>query len=177
MSKKQSLAQNKTLGHIIALAFYMAVGYFLFTAASNMNYEWKWTSIPKYFVYEQTQSVTAPVGGVLIEDKGKYYLENDDGKTLLNIDSSYTFEYEIGADIYEFDNIASRTTTKIGPVLKGFWITIKISFFAAILTYLLGIITALMKLSTFVFLRDIATVYITLVRGTPLLVQIFYFIL
>ncbi|SKB42520.1 amino acid ABC transporter permease [Malaciobacter marinus] len=175
MSKKQSLAQNKTLGHIIAFAFYLAVGYFLYSAASNMNYEWKWTSIPKYFVYEKTVNVTAPTGGVLMEEEGKYFLKNDDGKTFLNIDSSYILEYEVGSEIYEFDYVASKTVTKPGPVLIGLWTTLKISFFAAILTFFVGIITALMKLSSYVFLKDIATVYITLVRGTPLLVQIFLF--
>ncbi|PHO17980.1 ABC transporter permease [Malaciobacter molluscorum LMG 25693] len=175
MSKKQSFAQNKTLGHIIAFMFYIAVGYFLYTAATNMNYEWKWTSIPKYFVYTDTQNITAPVGGVLKKEDGKYYIQNDDGKTFLNIDDSYKLEYKLGSDIYEFDFIASKTVTKTGPVLWGLWVTLKISFFAAILTYLIGIITALMKLSSYVFLRDIATVYITIVRGTPLLVQIFLF--
>ena len=63
----------------------------------------------------------------------------------------------------------------VGPVLSGLWVTLKISFFAMILTLVLGIIVALMKLSSMVFLRDIATVYITIVRGTPLLVQIFLF--
>ncbi|AXH10642.1 ABC transporter permease [Malaciobacter halophilus] len=175
MSKKQSLAQNKTLGHFIAFAFYIAVGYFLYSAASGMNYEWKWTSIPKYFVYEQNINVTAPTGGVLMEEEGKYFLKNDDGKTYLDIDSSYELEYNIGADIYEFDYVASKTITKAGPVLIGLWTTLKISFFAAILTFIIGIVTALMKLSSYVFLKDIATVYITLVRGTPLLVQIFLF--
>ncbi len=175
MSKRQSLAQNKTLGHLIALAFYLAVGYFLYVAASSMNYEWKWNSIPKYFIYEQAVNVSAPVGGTLMEKEGKYFLKNDDGETPLNIDSSYALEYQIGDDIYEFDIIASKTITKTGPVLEGLWITLKISFFAAILTFIIGIITALMKLSSYVFLRDIATVYITLVRGTPLLVQIFLF--
>ena len=52
MAKKhQSLAQNKNVGHLVALCFYMAVGYFLYIAASNMNYVWKWNSIPDYFVY------------------------------------------------------------------------------------------------------------------------------
>ncbi len=176
MSKKQSLAQNKTLGHFIALAFYMAVGYFLYIAASNMNYEWKWNSIPKYFIYEKAINISAEFDGKLVEKEGKYFLKNNNGEiTLLNIDSSYILEYQIGDEIYEFDIIASKTITKVGPVLEGLWVTLKISFFAAILTFIIGIITALMKLSSYVFLRDIATVYITLVRGTPLLVQIFLF--
>ena len=71
MAKKhQSLAQNKNVGHLVALCFYMAVGYFLYIAASNMNYVWKWNSIPDYFVYTETKNVEAPANGKLIIEDG-----------------------------------------------------------------------------------------------------------
>lgn len=175
MARKQSLFQNKNVGHTLALVFYILVGYFFYMAASNMNYVWKWNSIPKYFVYEQSIDVEAPFDGTLVEEKGIYYLSNDDGKTKLEVTSDYTFEASIGEDVYQDDPIASKQITKAGPVLNGLWITLKISFFAAILTFIIGIVVALMKLSSIVFVRDIATVYITIIRGTPLLVQIFLF--
>ncbi len=71
--------------------------------------------------------------------------------------------------------ISLKNQRKSWPVLEGLWVTLKISFFAAILTFIIGIVVALMKLSSYQFLKDIATVYITIVRGTPLLVQIFLF--
>ena len=176
MAKKhQSLAQNKNVGHLIALCFYIAVGYFLYIAASNMNYIWKWNSIPDYFVYTETKTVEAPANGKLIVQDGIYYLENSDEKVKLNLDASYKFSYVLGEDVYEGDYIATKSQKKTGPILNGLWITLKISFFAAILTFIIGTIVAFMKLSSYQFLKDIATVYITIVRGTPLLVQIFLF--
>ena len=176
MAKKhQSLAQNKNVGHLIALCFYIAVGYFLYIAASNMNYIWKWNSIPDYFVYTETKTVEAPANGKLIVQDGIYYLENSDEKVKLNLDASYKFSYVLGEDVYEGDYIATKSQKKTGPILNGLWVTLKISFFAAILTFILGTIVAFMKLSSYQFLKDIATVYITIVRGTPLLVQIFLF--
>jgi len=175
MAKKQSFAQNRTAGHLIALLFYIALGYFFYNAASNMNYVWKWNSVPKYFVYEEVISVESPVDGKLVLEDGKYYVQGDEKVQLEDIDSSFSFEYEVGEDLYEGDAIASKSETRAGPVLNGLWVTLKISFFAAILTFIIGIIVALMKLSSYIFLRDIATVYITIVRGTPLLVQIFLF--
>ena len=176
MAKKhQSLAQNKNLGHLIALCFYIAVGYFLYIAASNMNYIWKWNSIPDYFVYTETKTVEAPANGKLIVQDGIYYLENSDERVKLNLDASYKFSYVLGEDVYEGDYIATKSQKKTGPILNGLWVTLKISFFAAILTFILGTIVAFMKLSSYQFLKDIATVYITIVRGTPLLVQIFLF--
>jgi polar amino acid transport system permease protein len=176
MAKKhQSLAQNKNVGHLIALCFYIAVGYFLYIAASNMNYVWKWNSIPDYFVYTETKTVEAPTNGKLIVEDGIYYLENSDDRVKLNVDSSYKFSYELGEKVYEGDYIATKSEKKTGPILNGLWVTLKISFFAAILTFVIGTVVAFMKLSSYQFLKDIATVYITIVRGTPLLVQIFLF--
>ena len=176
MAKKhQSLAQNKNVGHLIALCFYIAVGYFLYIAASNMNYIWKWNSIPDYFVYTETKTVEAPANGKLIVQDGIYYLENSDERVKLNLDASYKFSYVLGEDVYEGDYIATKSQKKTGPILNGLWVTLKISFFAAILTFVIGTIVAFMKLSSYQFLKDIATVYITIVRGTPLLVQIFLF--
>ena len=59
------LLQNKAFGHAVAVAFYLVLGYLLFTAASNMNYIWKWTSVPKYFAYEKTDTLTAPLDGTV----------------------------------------------------------------------------------------------------------------
>lgn len=175
--KNQSWAQNKKLGHVLALLFYIGVGLFFYNAASNMNYVWKWNSIPKYFVYEETKSVEAPVDGVLIVENGQYFVKSDldDEKIKVDIDDTYILEYGVDESFYQGDYIASKTETKMGPVLNGLWVTLKISFFAAILTFVIGVVVALMKLSSYQFLKDIASVYIAIIRGTPLLVQIFLF--
>lgn len=176
MAKRhQSLAQNKNLGHFIALMFYVVIGYFLYLAASNMNYVWKWNSIPQYFIYTENKVVESPASGELILEDNTYYVKTEDDKIKLNLDNSYQISYEIGENVYEGDYIAKKSEKKMGPVLEGLWVTLKISFFAAILTFIIGIVVALMKLSSYQFLKDIATVYITIVRGTPLLVQIFLF--
>ncbi|WP_421715261.1 amino acid ABC transporter permease [Arcobacter arenosus] len=175
MAKKQSWTQNKNAGHLIALVFYIAVGYFFYVAASNMNYVWKWNSVPKYFAYEEITNVEAPIDGKLVLEDGKYFLDGDEKVALPKLDSSFSFEYKVGDNIYQYDYIASKKETKAGPILNGLWVTLKISFFSAILTFFIGIIVAFMKLSSLSFLRSIATVYITVVRGTPLLVQIFLF--
>lgn len=70
--RHQSLAQNKNLGHLIALAFYILVGYSLYIAASNMNYVWKWNSIPDYFMYTETITQEAPSDGKLVQEDGVY---------------------------------------------------------------------------------------------------------
>lgn len=175
MAKKQSFAQNRTAGHLIALAFYIAIGFFFYKAASEMNYVWKWNSVPKYFVYEEVTDIEAPADGKLVLEDGKYFISGVNKVEISGLDSSFLLEYDVGEEVYEGDALASKSEQKAGPILQGLWVTLKISFFAAILTFIIGVIVALMKLSSYVFLRDIATVYITIIRGTPLLVQIFLF--
>lgn len=175
MAKKQSWTQNKNIGHLIALCFYVVIGYFFYVAASNMNYVWKWNSVPKYFAYEEVTNIEAPIDGKLVLENGVYFIQGEDTAELKNLDSSFSFNYQVGDNVYQYDYIATKTQTKAGPILNGLWVTLKISFFSAILTFIIGIIVAFMKLSHLSFLRSIATVYITIVRGTPLLVQIFLF--
>jgi len=56
--------------------------------------------------------------------------------------------------------------------IEGFMITIIISFFALILSFIIGLFFAYAQKSTFIPLRFLARFYIEIIRGTPLLVQI-----
>ncbi|MCT4562947.1 MAG: amino acid ABC transporter permease [Maledivibacter sp.] len=57
--------------------------------------------------------------------------------------------------------------------IRGTGITLLISFFGVILGVAIGVLLALMKMSKKSVLRMIAATYIEIVRGTPLLVQLF----
>jgi len=172
----ETFLKNHKVGHLMALLFFLVIGYSFYVAAANMNYIWKWNSVPKYFVYDKTLTIESPADGILESKNGKYFLKTDNKDiNLENLDDSYKFKYKLGESVYEDDDIASKTITKAGPIINGLYTTLKITFFAAILTFAFGIVTALMKLSSYIFLQDIATVYITIIRGTPLLVQMFLF--
>lgn len=60
----------------------------------------------------------------------------------------------------------------IPAFLAAAWITVKLSVIGVVLGLLLGLIIALFKISRFKALRAIAATYITIIRGTPLIVQI-----
>ncbi len=57
--------------------------------------------------------------------------------------------------------------------LKGAWYTLELSFFGVLLGTLLGVALALMRISSLWPLKLVATAYIELIRGTPMLVQVF----
>ena len=175
MKKTVPLSQNKTLGHFLAVSFFAIIGYLFFIAASNMNYIWSWSSMPKYFAYNDIQVVEAPVDGKLLIQSGKYFVINDDDKIKLDITDSYKLNYKNNEDIYEGDEVASTSAWTLGPIGHGLIITLQISFLASIIAAIMAMTVALMRLSPYQVLKDIGTVYVAVVRGTPLLVQIFLF--
>ena len=61
-----------------------------------------------------------------------------------------------------------------GPILDGLKITLNITWISLILTYIIGLVTALMRLSNSLLARWVARVYLEITRNTPLLVQIFF---
>ena len=65
-------------------------------------------------------------------------------------------------------------TQAFGPMLEGL---VKYSIPITIVTFILGLIialfTALMRISSSKVLRGIARVYVSIIRGTPMIVQLF----
>lgn len=66
-----------------------------------------------------------------------------------------------------------------GPLLRGLWVTLQITFWGALLAFALGLVTALLRLSRSWAGHLLATIYLEAVRNTPLLIQmyLFYFVL
>ncbi|MGI9491083.1 MAG: amino acid ABC transporter permease [Geminicoccaceae bacterium] len=66
-----------------------------------------------------------------------------------------------------------------GPLTKGLLVTLQITFWSALLALVIGLATALLRLSRSASGYFLATAYLELVRNTPLLVQmfLFYFVL
>ncbi|MFO7714589.1 amino acid ABC transporter permease [Desulfosarcina sp.] len=61
-----------------------------------------------------------------------------------------------------------------GPLLKGLVVTLKVSAISLMLSSLLGLVTAVCRLSGSFAARAIARIYLELIRNTPLLVQLFF---
>ena len=60
-------------------------------------------------------------------------------------------------------------------LIEGVLTTLKLTVFAVVLGALLGIVVAVLKMSKSKIIRFLITVYIEVIRGTPLLLQLFLF--
>ena len=177
MSKhRQSIFESTTLGKLGAVGFYLLLAVALFNAASNMNYSWKWNSVPKYFAYEKVETVSADFDGTVHIQGKQLTLTADDGKTkIYPIEEEYKPAVDDEDDIYEGDAVLEMTHWVPGPLVNGLIVTLKISALGGLIAFFFASILAFMRISKFPLLQYIASSYITVIRGTPLLVQIFIF--
>ena len=68
-----------------------------------------------------------------------------------------------------------RVFGEVQPLLTtGLWITVEVTVLSLLLALVIGLISCFLALSKRAPLRWISKVYVGLIRGTPLLVQVFY---
>ena len=65
-------------------------------------------------------------------------------------------------------------TFTAGPLLQGLKVTLNITWISMILTYAIGLLTALLRLSDSIVGRAFARIYLELASNTPLIVQLFF---
>ena len=81
----------------------------------------------------------------------------------------------LGLVIYATGNADPAFTIEWGPfILGGVGITIGVCVASIFLATILAVIGALGRLSTNPFINGVASLYVSLVRGTPLIVQIYF---
>jgi polar amino acid transport system permease protein len=160
------------------------IGLFYF-ATQKVEYIWGWHRIPQYFAAKENIRVIAEFDGRIhsIEVNGKtavVTLKGTDGiqKVTAPINGVTVKE---GDSIGEADEIASYkgNNWEAGPLIIGLWITIKVSFIATLFGILIGVIGGICRISSNPALKWLTIVYIELIRGSPLLVQIiiWYYVL
>ena len=176
-----------------APAYYTWVGVFVlfmmtmigifYWATQKIEYIWRWNRVPIYFVYKDTIQITSEIDGdvesIKIQDKKATI-------TIKGLDGSESYQVPAaGINVEENemisigDTLATFTEWKPGLLLIGLWITLKISVIATILGVIIGIIGGLSRISSNPALKWTTIIYVEIIRGSPLLVQIiiWYFVL
>jgi polar amino acid transport system permease protein len=157
-------------------------GGFYYTT-QKISYIWRWNRVPIYFAYKDDIRITSELDGDVasITTSGKLSII-----TVKGLDGTESYEAPAdGVDVEEGemisigDTLASYKEWKPGLLMIGLWITLKISVIATILGVIIGIIGGLARISSNPALRWTAIVYVELIRGSPLMVQIliWYFVL
>lgn len=152
----------------------------LYFATSMISYEWRWNRVPQYFAYQAEEAHRAAGYGTVQEivrkgDTAVVTLRDEDGNDqVLEVDQA-SVQLSQGDDVAEGDLIGLTHHWAAGPLAWGLWTTVWISVASGVVGLVIGLFAGLCRLSSNPTLRDLSTVYVELVRGTPLLVQIFIF--
>ena len=163
---------KKWIWHIAFVFVIVATGFFVYKASLRINYSWNWRAVPSYLVYKDTQEIESPINGfVEAVDKNEVVIKGI-SKKIIKIKVKHP-TVKKGAVVSEGDEIGYNSSYKAGPLLMGLYMTIKVSIVSIIMALIIGFIAGLMRISENPLFRNLSIVYIEIIRGTPLLVQIF----
>ena len=158
----------------------LLIGLAIWYSTSLISYEWRWNRVPQYFAYQAEEPLRADSISRVekIEPHGsdaRVTLVDEDGKQQVLTVASDSLQFSENDDVAEGDVVGATRHWAAGPLAWGLWTTLWISFVSGAFGLFIGLFTGLCRLSKNPTLHDLSTLYVELVRGTPLLVQIFIF--
>lgn len=178
--------RNKKVYYFWVVVFFLIISGVtigLYYATLQIDYVWRWFRVPRYFVYQEHVEIKSEIGGTVdsIIEKGEELVVTikGDKETASYVVPSKSVTVSKGDLIFVGDVIGRYHKWRVGILLEGLWITLKVSVIAIFLGIIIGLFAGLARISKNPALKWTAITYIELIRGSPLLVQIFiwYFVL
>lgn len=171
---------NRWLWHGIFAAILAVLVFAVYQSSQTINYNWQWERITPFLVDTSPKEIRANGSGTAVINADRSITINfdygDEAQQITNYDERLV---EDGDLIFEGDLVARSEQWTVGPLVIGLWVTIEISVISLFFAIILGLITGLMRISHNPVTKNFAYLYVEVIRGTPLLVQIFivYFFL
>jgi polar amino acid transport system permease protein len=171
---------SNLIWRLLTLLILIGLAEGLWAATKKIDYTWRWNRVPQYFVYHQEKITTVPFDGrvekvSVAKDKATISVRSEDNEVKNFVVAAQSVKVSEYDDLFEGDSIGSTFTWKAGPLVLGLLTTLWLSAAASIVGLIIGLVTGLCRVSSNITLRQLSIIYIELVRGTPLLVQIFIF--
>jgi len=167
----------------VFVLFIILVAGMFYYATQKIEYVWRWNRMPIYFVYEATIEIRSEIEGEVDS------LKKDGDETIVVVkefDTTAAYRVpteslyvEMGEFISIGDLLGHYTEWKPGLLVIGLWITLKISLIATFFGIIIGVAGGIARISSNPALRWTSIVYVEIIRGSPLMVQIliWYFVL
>jgi len=172
--------QNRLKWHMLFVITIMALAIGVYTVSQTINYNWQWKRVLPYIVDTSSVDIVAENDGTAsVTAEGIITVHFDDGEQPLIITDADETLVTDGDLVFEGDVLAHKNNQKMGILIEGLIVTLELSVISLFFAIIIGLVAALMRISVNPFSKNIALLYIELIRGTPLLVQIFivYFFL
>ena len=167
---------------VFILAIFLIAGTFYYST-QKVEYIWRWNRVPIYFLYNDKIEIISDIDGEIESAK------KDGDKTVVTVKGldkveSYvipadSLKIDVGGYVYGGETLAEYRQWKPGLLIIGLWLTLKISVIATIGGIIIGVIGGLTRISSNPALKGLTIIYVELIRGSPLMVQIliWYFVL
>ncbi len=157
-------------------SFVMAAG--IWGSVARIDYEWRWYRVPQYFFYEAEDALKIPFDGDVEKitksnSNSIVTLVSETGEKVDVVVETETIKVTEGEDLFEGDTVGYTYEWTLGPLMTGLWTTMWISAVASVLALFIGLIAGMMKISRNFTVSSLAAIYVEIIRGTPLLVQLF----
>ncbi len=164
---------NPLLWYGVFLFILVCIGFGIYQAVQSVNYTWRWERIPQYIVYQADQKTMAEFDGTVVSEQGKLLLQDDNDHSHRQPIAAQGAQVSEGDTVFHGDVLDSHSAWQAGPIAMGILMTVKLSLVSGIAAIILGTVAGLSRLSPNPAVRHLSSCYIELIRGTPLLVQIF----
>jgi polar amino acid transport system permease protein len=172
------MQHRRWLWHSVYAVIIVALGASVYAVSQRVDYDWRWERVPQYIVSHEGERVAAPADGIVRLGADPRALEihtQSDPPAVTRIDNVDRIAAADGDPVFAGDIVAIREGYAPGPLLVGLWITLKISAVSLVFALALGLVAGLGRVADNPAARNLAATYVELIRGTPLLVQIFIF--
>ncbi len=171
---------KKVFWYLSLVVVLILLGWGLNIMTKRINYKWQWNSVPRYFIFTGTiQKFAAENGKISIKkgskDLSDVTLEYDNGTKEAFEVLTESLKFKDGDRVTDVDKIGEIEVVSQGLLIKGLITTIEISVYSGVLGIVFGMFAGLGRISKNPLLKGLSTIYVELIRGTPLLVQIFIF--
>ncbi|RUM52093.1 MAG: amino acid ABC transporter permease [Marinomonas sp.] len=167
-------SSRRWFGHGLYLVIMAALIAGVYFSGQKINYSWHWERLWPYVINTEPQDIIAQTDGTaVVSASGQLSITPDFGGSPQIVSEYDKLVARDGDLIFQGDTIARIEGWRFGPIAEGLWVTIKISFLSLIFSIILGVIFGLMRVAHGQVWRNLAVTYVEVIRGTPLLVQIF----
>ena len=171
--------KSKLLWHTLTAAILILLAWGLYHATARIQYKWGWSKVPQYLVYTGEQELLAKAKGtVIVTTLGKttqVEISYEDGSKEAVKVLSDSLGVADGAVVAEGTTLGRWVETRPGVLVQGLFTTLEISLYSGFFGLIIGLFTAFARVSRNPTLFSLSTFYVEIIRGTPLLVQIFIF--
>ncbi|MDB5986294.1 MAG: amino acid transporter permease [Nevskia sp.] len=162
--------------HGVSVLILLAFAASLYFASKQIDYTWRWQRLPQYLISTGGAEVPAPFDGtVKIEADGKTLsitplLGGGAAQKVTDVEVPQVGDGEV---VFKGNTLGKKPGISAGPLLIGLWLTLRISAVSLVFALILGVLAGLGRVSQNPAARDVSSFYVEVIRGTPLLVQLF----